>query len=170
MNIASICRSDAPAAALLIRLAVGGIFLSEGVQKFIYSASRGAGRFEKIGLPAAEILGPMVGGFEILCGALVLVGLFTRLASIPLLAIMCVALITTKVPILLGHSYWGLSLRELSGYGFWSMAHEARTDFAMLTGSLFLLFSGAGPLSLDRLLSCPRDRIGQSPGTQAPEG
>lgn len=149
-------QSEAPAPTLLIRLMVGGVFLSEGFQKFLEPASRGAGRFERIGLPAAEVLGPFVGGTEVLCGLLVVLGLFTRLAVIPLIAIMVVAIVTTKVPILLGASYFGLQLRELSSYGFWSMAHEARTDFAMLLGSLFLLLVGAGPIALDAVRSRAR--------------
>ncbi len=131
---------------------VGGVFLSEGIQKFFDPASRGAGRFERIGLPAADLLGPFVGSTEILCGVLMLLGLLTRVAAVPLVVTMLVAIVTTKVPILLGSGFWGLSLRELSSYGFWSMAHEARTDFAMLLGSLFLLLVGAGPLALDAAL------------------
>lgn len=143
--------SRAPAATILIRLMVGGVFVSEGIQKFLSPAARGTGRFERIGLPAAEFLGPFVGGAELLCGALVLVGLLTRLAAIPLIVTMVVAIVTTKIPILLGESYWGLTLRELSSYGFWSMAHEARTDFSMLLGSIYLLIVGGGRLALDAL-------------------
>lgn len=128
--------TEAPAATLLIRLMVGGVFLSEGLQKFLFPAEVGAGRFAKIGLPAPELLGPFVGGVEIVCGTLVLLGLVTRLASIPLLVVMGVALTTTKVPILLAS-------------GFWKMAHESRTDVSMLLGALFLLWVGAGPRSLD---------------------
>ena len=123
-------------ATLLIRLAVGAVFLSEGIQKFLFSADVGAGRFEKIGLPSPEILGPLVGGFEIACGGLVLLGLLTRLASIPLIAIICGAIYTTKIPILMKS-------------GFWKMAHEARTDYSMLLGLLFLLIVGAGAWSVD---------------------
>ena len=122
--------------ATLIRLAVGGVFLSEGIQKFLFPAEVGAGRFEKIGLPSPEALALLVGGFEIVCGGLVLLGLLTRLASVPLIVIMCVAIYTTKIPILMKS-------------GFWKMAHEARTDYAMLLGSLFLLIVGAGAWSLD---------------------
>lgn len=86
-------------------------------------------------------------------GALLLLGLLTRLAAIPLMVTMLVAIVTTKVPILLGHAYWGLQLRELSSYGFWSMAHESRTDFAMLLGATFLLIIGAGSISLDAMLT-----------------
>jgi putative oxidoreductase len=151
-------QSNAPTSTISIRLMVGGVFLSEGIQKFLEPASRGAGRFENIGLPAAEILGPFVGVTEITCGLLVLLGLLTRVASIPLIATMLVAIVTTKVPILLGSGFWGLHLRDLSSYGFWSMAHAARTDFAMLLGSIFLLIVGAGPIALDATLARRRER------------
>lgn len=128
--------SQAPAAVLLIRLMVGAVFLSEGIQKFLFPAEVGTGRFDKIGLPSPEFLGPFVGSFEITCGALVLLGLCTRLAVVPLLAIMAVALYSTKLPIFLKS-------------GFWKMAHEARTDFSMVMGALFLLIVGAGTWSWD---------------------
>jgi uncharacterized membrane protein YphA (DoxX/SURF4 family) len=83
--------------------------------------------------------GPFVGSFEIVCGGLVLLGLLTRLAVIPLLVIMAVALATTKWPILVDQ-------------GFWAMVHEAGTDWSMSLGSLFLLITGAGPWSLDAWL------------------
>lgn len=152
LSLHPLTASRAPAATLLIRLMVGGVFLSEGFQKFLYPAARGAGRFERIGLPAAEFLGPFVGATEIVCGSLILLGLLTRLAAVPLVVTMLVALVTTKLPILLGYGFWGLSLRRLPSYGFWSMAHESRTDFSMLMGSLFLLAVGAGPIALDALL------------------
>jgi putative oxidoreductase len=141
--------SGAPSEVLLIRIAVGWIFFSEGIQKFMYAESRGVGRFERIGIPSPEILAPFVGVAEIACGALVLAGLLTRLASVPLALTMVVALISTKIPILLGHGFWGFSLKSLSSYGFWSMAHESRTDLAMLLGALFLMIVGAGRKSLD---------------------
>ena len=84
-----------------------------------------------IGLPAPELLANFVGVVEIVCGALILLGLLTRLAAIPLIIDMLVAIVTTKLQILLGHGFWGLALRDLSHYGFWSMAHESRTDWAM---------------------------------------
>ncbi|MNS24116.1 hypothetical protein D3C72_559500 [compost metagenome] len=135
--------THAPRAVILIRLMVGAVFLSEGIQKFLFPASVGAGRFAKIGLPAPEVLAPMVGSFEMVCGLLVLLGAATRLAVIPLLVIMLVAVTTTKIPILLES-------------GFWKMAHEARTDWSMFLGALFLLLQGAGPWSLDaRLAAIP---------------
>jgi len=151
--IRRIIESNAPAATILIRVMVGAVFLSEGIQKFLDPAARGAGRFVKIGIPFPEVMGPFVGGVEIICGVLVLAGLLTRLASVPLIINMTVAIVSTKIPILLGHGFWGFNLRELSSSGFWSMAHESRTDFAMLLGSVFLLIVGSGPWALDRRLA-----------------
>ena len=150
--------TTAPRAVILIRVVVGWVFLSEGIQKFLYPAENGAGRFAKIGIPSPEVMGPFVGGVEILCGLLILVGLLTRLASIPLIIDMLVAIVSTKIPILLGHGFWGFSLRNLPYYGFWGMFHEARTDFAMLLGSMFLLILGGGLWSIDARLSSDRSR------------
>jgi putative oxidoreductase len=142
----------ASAANALIRLMVGGVFLSEGIQKFLYPADLGSGRFEKIGLPAPEFFGPFVGSFETICGALILLGLGTRLAAIPLIFIMLVALFTVKIPILIGEEFLGFALRPLPRYGVLSMLHESRNDFCMLLGSVFLLITGAGPWSIDSKL------------------
>jgi uncharacterized membrane protein YphA (DoxX/SURF4 family) len=128
--------TTAPRATLLIRLLVGAVFVSEGIQKFLFPGQLGAGRFAKIGLPWPEILGPFVGGVEVLAGSLVLLGLATRLAALPLLAVMGVALATTKWPM-------------LQERGFWVAAHESRTDWSMTLGALFLLIAGAGPWSAD---------------------
>jgi putative oxidoreductase len=145
--------SRANAATLFIRAMVGVVFLSEGIQKFLYPADLGSGRFAKIGLPAPEFFGPLVGGFEVVCGGLVLCGLLTRLAAAPLVGIMLVALFTTKIPILLGTEFLGFALRPLPRYGLLSMLHESRNDISMLCGSLFLVVTGAGPWSIDRFLS-----------------
>ena len=144
--------TTAPASVILIRIVVGGVFLSEGIQKFLYPNDLGAGRFIKIGIPAPEVMGPFVGVIEIVCCSLIVLCLLTRLAAIPLIIDMCVALISTKIPILLGHGFWRFSVSKLPSYGFWSMAHEARVDFAMLLGSIFLLIVGAGASSLDAQL------------------
>jgi putative oxidoreductase len=141
--------------ATTARLMVGGIFLSEGIQKFLYPVELAAGRFAKIGLPWPEVMGPFVGGVEVVCGLLVLFGFLTRLAVVPLIITMCVALISIKVPILLGQEFLGFTLRPLPRYGFWSMMHESRNDLCMLLGSIFLLVVGAGRLSLDHVLSRP---------------
>lgn len=142
-------KSDGPAAAILIRVLVGWVFLSEGIGKFLYPAEQAAGRFEKIpGIPAPDMMGPFVGGVEIVCGALVIIGFLTRLAAIPLLIDISVAIISTKIPILMGHSY---GVPKLAHYNFWGMLHEARTDLSMWLGLVFLLIVGAGPCSIDRI-------------------
>lgn len=146
--------TNAPRAIILIRLMVGIVFISEGIQKFLFSAEVGAGRFAKIGIPNAEMMAPFVGVVEIVCGTLVMLGLFTRLAAIPLIIDMLVAILSTKIPILLGYGFWGFSLRNVPYYGFWGMLHEMRTDLSMLLGSILLLVIGAGAWSIDaRLMS-----------------
>jgi uncharacterized membrane protein YphA (DoxX/SURF4 family) len=112
------------------------VFLSEGIQKFLYPDALGVGRFIKIGIPAPEIMAPFVGVVEIACGGLVLLGFLTRPATVALILDMLVAIVSTKIPILVER-------------GFWSMAHEARTDWSMLLGSAFLLIVGAGKWSMD---------------------
>ena len=129
-------RTNAPRATILIRLLVGAVFLSEGIQKFLFPAALGVGRFVKIGIPAPQFFAPFVGVVEIVCGTLLIIGFITRLAAIPLLIDISVAIATTKVPM-------------LSRVGFWSTVHEARTDYCMLLGLLFLLLVGSGPLSID---------------------
>ena len=159
MNIRRLIETSAPRSVFLIRLVVGVVFLSEGIQKFLYPAENGAGRFAKIGIPAPDVMGPFVGAVEIVFGALILIGFLTRLAAIPLIINMLVALLSTKLPILLGHGFWGFSLRNVPYYGLWGMLHEARTDLAMLFGSIFLLIVGGGLWSMDaRLTSRGRRR------------
>ncbi len=131
---------------ILVRLIVGGVFLSEGIQKFLFPAALGVGRFAKIGIPAPGFFAPFDGAFETVCGALLIAGLLTRLAAIPMIINISVAIATTKIPML---------LRD----GFWKMAHEARTDYAMLLGAIFLLIVGAGPLSLDALIAARRSEV-----------
>ena len=137
--IQNIIRTRNSGAILFIRIMIGSVFLSEGIQKFLFPALRGAGRFESIGLPFPDFLGPFVGVFEITCGILILIGLVTRLASIPLITIMVVAITTTKIPI-------------LASDGLWQMLHAARTDWAMLLGGFFLLMKGGGKWSVDQFL------------------
>ena len=117
---------------ILIRLAVGLIFFTQGILKFT-DAKLGVLRFAKIGFPYPEFTAHFVGFFEIACGLLVLVGLGTRLASVPLLIINLTAIGTTKVPELFRPEQ-----------GFWFMVTDIRTDFAMLMGLLFLLWAGGG--------------------------
>jgi len=124
---------------------VGAVFLSEGIQKFLFSDKLGSGRFAKIGLPAHEFLGPFVGTFEIVCGLLILIGLLTRLAAIPIFTIMLVAIASTKMQL-------------LAENGFWSMLHDSRTDWAMLLGSIFLVIRGGGHYSVDQNIYRPNMR------------
>lgn len=140
----SLNTEDAPnrvgKAILLIRFLVGWVFLSEGIQKFLFPQTLGVGRFVKIGIPWPQVLAPFVGVVEIVCGTLLLVGLLTKLAAIPLLIVICVALYSTKI-VTLGKN------------GIWSTLHEARTDVSMLLGLIFLLLVGGGSWSLDERLS-----------------
>ena len=135
-----ILSTSAPRSVILVRLLVGAVFLSEGIQKFLFPDALGVGRFIKIGIPAPEIMAPFVGVFEIGCGMLLIAGWLTRLAAIPLIIDMFVAIATTKIPILVKS-------------GFWAMAHEARTDVCMLLGSVCLLIVGAGLWSIDAVLT-----------------
>lgn len=141
--------TDAPAATVLVRIMAGSVFLSEGIQKFLYPEDLAAERFSKIGIPDPEVMGPFVGGCEVVCGVLLIIGLLTRVVVIVLLIDISVAIVSTKIPVLLGHGFWGFSLMKLPRYGFWSMMHEARTDFSMWLGLLFLLIVGAGRWSFD---------------------
>ncbi|MBZ5501243.1 MAG: DoxX family protein [Acidobacteriia bacterium] len=137
--------ANAPAATLAIRLLVGGVFFLEGIKKFLFVDQWGAGRFARIGIPAAHVMGSFVGGVEITCGFLLLLGLLTRLASIPLLIDITVAIASTKIPLLLKS-------------GFWPMEAEARTDYSMLLGLVFLLLAGAGAWSLDAARMSRREK------------
>ena len=139
MKFHNIIKTDDSKTTLLIRLMVGTVFLSEGIQKFLFPALRGVGHFQKMGLPSPEFLGNLVAGLEIICGILILIGFITRLAGIPLLVIMVAAIATTKFKI-------------LAQDGFWEMMHESRTDWAMLLGSIFLIIKGAGNWSADKTL------------------
>jgi len=133
-------QSRAPRATILVRVLVGWVFLSEGVQKFLFPAALGVGRFMKIGIPAPQFFAPFVGVVEIVCGGMLIAGLLTRLAAIPLLIDISVAILTTKIPM-------------LAESGFWAAAHESRVDLCMWLGSLFLIVVGAGPWSVDAWLN-----------------
>jgi putative oxidoreductase len=137
MAFKKIVSTDTASTTVLIRLMVGAVFLSEGIQKFLFADKLGSGRFAKIGLPNPDFLGPFVGSFEIICGSLVLIGMLTRLAAIPLIIIMLVAIATTKAEV-------------LANDGFWEMMHGSRTDWAMLLGGIFLLIKGGGRWSVDQ--------------------
>ncbi len=145
--VSRVLDASGPRANLVVRLLVGLVFLPEGVKKFLFADQWGAGRFARIGIPAPEVMAHFVGAVEIVCGLLLLAGLLTRLSAIPLLTDIVVAIATTKIPLL-----WRPTAVS-EHVGFWSMQAESRTDFAMLTGLVFLLLAGAGPWSLDGWLN-----------------
>lgn len=149
--------------AILIRLSLGFVFVLEGMQKLILPDILGAGRFAKIGIPQPELMGPFVGVVELVCGLLIVVGLFARIAAIPLIGVMIVAIVGTKLPILLGHDWLIFKLRPLDRYGFLSMTHESRTDVAMLLEAIFILLAGAGRWSIDARRWHRGQRAGQGP-------
>ena len=129
--ISFLFKNDTDNRTILIRLVVGLVFLTEGIQKYLFPELLGTGRFLKIGFSDPAFWAYLTGTFEIVCGALIIFGLLVRLASIPPLIIMLVAFITTKWPILLDK-------------GFWPFAHEYRTDFAMTLLLIYLIVYGAG--------------------------
>jgi uncharacterized membrane protein YphA (DoxX/SURF4 family) len=128
--------AQGPASILLIRLAAGLIFFTQGILKYTDS-HMGVLRFTRIGFPHPFFIAHFVGAFEILCGFLVILGLWTRAAAVPLLIVIATAIVTTKIPELFRVNQ-----------GFWYMVSDARTDFAMFCSLLFLILAGGGAWSL----------------------
>lgn len=131
--------TQGPASLILIRLLVGGVFLTEGIQKLLFPGILGAARFETLGFPTPQTTALAVGIIEIVAGGAVLVGLATRLAAVFLFLIALGAIITTKLPILVQHGIWVFPLQDAERYGVWGFLHAWRGDIAMLLGSLYLL-------------------------------
>jgi len=125
---------------ILVRLVVGLIFLTEGIQKYIFPEMLGTGRFFRIGFSDPSFWAYFTGTFEIICGLFIILGLLTRLACIPPLIIMAVAFITTKWPILVNK-------------GFWPFVDEYYTDFTMTLLLIYLLTNGSGKWSIDSKIS-----------------
>ena len=121
----------------LVRAAVGLTFLTQGILKYT-DPHMGAIRFARIGFPWPAFTAHFVGTFEVVGGLLVLLGLRTRVAAIPLLIVIGTAIATTKLPEL-----------TRAGQGFWFMVSDARADFSMLCGLLFLFLAGPGSWSID---------------------
>src|ERR1035441_9030593 len=117
--------TQAPRATMLVRFMVGAVFFEEGIQKILFPDLLGAGRFARIGIPVPEVMGPFVGTVEIVCGALIFVGLLTRLAAIPLLFNISVAILSTKIPILLERDFMCFHIAKLARYGFWGSAKRS---------------------------------------------
>jgi len=148
---------DAPKATILLRLMAGGVFLWEGILKFVY-VNQGVGRFTKLGFPLADSTASFVGGLEIVGGLLILLGLGTRFVAIPFLIEMVVAMLSTKIGLYLGTSPLPLPPSP-PVTGFWAVLHEVRSEYAQLLTIAFLLWAGPGPLSVDARWA--RRRTGQ---------
>jgi uncharacterized membrane protein YphA (DoxX/SURF4 family) len=147
---------SSPRGTTLIRLMVGAVFLWEAIMKFVFPDTLGPGRFSLIGLPAPDIMSPFDAVFEAGCGILLMLGLLTRLAAIPMIIDMVVAILSTKIPMLLGTSPLPLPpVPPVSG--FWAVLHEVRSEYAQLLGTIYLLVAGPGRQSLDALLAHRRD-------------
>ncbi len=143
--------------SIFVRLSLAGVFIPEGLQKLTHADILGAGRFTKIGIPSPEFFGPLDGWVDLIAGIMFLVGAASRVAAVPIIVIMIVAIISTKIPILLGREWGVFSLRALDRYGFLSLTHESRTDWAMLMGAIFMLLSRSGRWSLDERLRGERE-------------
>ena len=135
--------TEGPRSVLLVRTAVALIFLTQGILKYI-DPNMGVVRFTRIGFPHPYFTAHFVGTFEVLCGLLLFLGLWTRLVSIPLLMVITTAIATTKIPELFR-----------ANQGFWYMVSDARTDFAMLCCLIFLISVGGGLWSIDARLAGP---------------
>jgi len=121
---------------IYIRIITGLIFISEGIQKYLIVSMLGTSYFEEIGFGHPMFWAYFTGAFEISCGILILIGLLTRLASIPLLTIMITAFFTTKLPLLLDK-------------GILTFAHEYRIDFSLTLLLILLIIYGGGKWSAD---------------------
>ena len=147
---------SAPRSTILIRCMVGGVFLWEGILKFVYT-NQGVGRFTTIGIPAPELMAHFVAVLEIVGGALLISGFLTRLIAIPFVIEMVVAILSTKVALYLGTSPLPLPPAPPQS-GVWAVLHEIRSDYAQIMSVLFLLAAGPGPWSIDAILERLRKR------------
>jgi uncharacterized membrane protein YphA (DoxX/SURF4 family) len=93
---------DGPGATVLLRLMAGGVFLWEGILKFVYP-NQGPGRFTKLGFPAPHLTANAIACFEIVGGLLLITGLLTRLIALPFVIEMLVEMASTKIALYLGH-------------------------------------------------------------------
>ena len=130
---------------LLVRIIAGIIFLTEGILKFVYPGELGSGRFAHIGLPMPQILAPFVAGVEIAAGAALILNAYAGAAAALLLCVIVTALVTTKIPILLGHGLGPFSIPKNTAHtGLLGFVHEARTDLAMLFSLIAILIDARG--------------------------
>src|SRR5215510_8708698 len=159
--------TDGPASVLFLRLMAGGVFLWEGILKFVY-VNQGVGRFTKLGMPFPHFTADFVGYLEIFGGLLLLSGLITRLIAIPFIIEMIVAILSTKISLYLGTSSLPLP-PSLSQFGMWVVLHEVRSEYAQLLTTAFLLVNGPGKWSLDTLLQRKRSTRRVPSNVQRPE-
>ncbi len=145
-----------PAAIILIRLMAGGVFLWEGILKFVYH-DQGGGRFALIGIPFPEAMATFVALLEIVGGILLISGRFTRPISVPFIVEMLVAMLSTKIAMYLGTSPLPLPPAPPKT-GLWAVLHEIRSEYAQLMSVTFLLIAGPGPWSIDALVARKRHR------------
>jgi putative oxidoreductase len=143
-----------PKASILIRLMAGGVFLWEGILKFVYH-NQGGGRFALIGIPMPETMATFVAVLEIVGGTLLISGLFTRLISIPFIIEMLAAILSTKIAMYFGTSHLPLPPAP-PRTGLWAVLHEIRSEYAQLMSALFLMIVGPGPWSGDAWLARKR--------------
>lgn len=160
--------TNAPAATILLRLMAGGVFLWEGILKFVY-INQGVGRFTKLGLPAPEITANFVGALEIVGGILLIAGFFTRLMAVPFIIEMIVAMLSTKVSLYFGTSPLPPPPAPPK-MGVWAVLHEIRSDYAQIMVVVFLLIAGPGRWSVDAYLARRRRAVSVTPKASQPYG
>jgi putative oxidoreductase len=139
-----------PRSLLLLRMMAGGVFLWEGILKFVYT-NQGGGRFTKLGIPSPHVTADFVACLEIVGGLLLLSGLMTRLIAVPFIIEMIVAILSTKISLFLGTSPLPLPPSPPQ-IGIWAVLHEIRSDYAQLLTTAFLMINGPGKWSLDAML------------------
>lgn len=148
--------TDGPKSTIFLRVMAGGVFLWEGILKFVY-ANQGIGRFTKLGMPLPHFTADFVACLEIVGGLLLLTGLMTRLIAVPFIFEMIVAILSTKISLYLGTSPLPLPAAPPK-IGMWAVLHEVRSEYAQLLTVAFLMINGPGRWSLDALLNRDRDR------------
>jgi putative oxidoreductase len=122
-------------APLLGRLAVGLLFISTGWGK-VHDIPKVTHFFESLHIPAPGLNAVVVAYSELICGTLLVLGLFTRLATVPLIVSMVVAILTAKLDDLHG-------LFDLVGFD----------EFTYLVVLVMIAVIGPGMISLDHLLA-----------------
>jgi uncharacterized membrane protein YphA (DoxX/SURF4 family) len=130
-------RRDLP--MILIRAMVGLVFLTEGILKFVRPHELGVEQFGALGIPFPQVLAPLVAVLEIAGGLAVALGIYAGDAALGLLVLAVGALVTTKLPVLLGRPLGPFVPTTLAYYGWGSFLHEARVDLCMLLGTLAVL-------------------------------